>query len=157
MTKKRVARVEEELLSACHLSLVPCHSNRGSRSNIVVRHKIQIVEDLPAHLDLAKLESRFESPTHKGVKSAFCFLLRLLQSSELFAEAASPSPLAPSSANRPSSPTTVSLVQPFCRSLHACDRPIGFSSSTRALSPSLCLTLPMNSWLPNTGFWYRPW
>src|SRR5882672_2168287 len=57
-------------------------------------------------------------------KSAFCVLLGLLQSSELFAEAASPSPLAPSSANRPSSPTTLSLVQPFCRSLHACDRPI---------------------------------
>ena len=49
----------------------------------------------------------------KGVKSAFCFLLRRLQSSELFAEAASPSPLAPSSANRPSSPTTFSLVQPL--------------------------------------------
>ena len=47
-----------------------------------------------------------------------------LQSSELFAQAASSSPLALSSANRPNSPTTVSLVQPFCRSLHACDRPI---------------------------------
>jgi hypothetical protein len=76
MTKKRVARVEEELLSACHLSLVPCHSNRGSRSNIVVRHKIQIVEDLPAHLDLAKLESRFESPTHKGVQVRFLLFVK---------------------------------------------------------------------------------
>jgi len=32
---------------------------------IVVLRKIQNVEDLPAHLDLAKLESRFESSTHK--------------------------------------------------------------------------------------------
>ena len=60
----------------------------------------------------------------KGVKSAFCFLLRLLQSSALFAEAASLSLLAPSSANRPSSPMTFSPVPPFSRFLHACDRPI---------------------------------
>jgi hypothetical protein len=65
MRKKRVARVEEELLSARHLSLVPCHSNRGTRRDIVVRRKIQIVEDLPAHLDLAKLKSCLESSTHK--------------------------------------------------------------------------------------------
>ena len=37
---------------------------RLRRRDIVVRRKIQIVEDLPAHLDLAKLESRFESSTH---------------------------------------------------------------------------------------------
>ena len=64
MTKKRVARVEEELLSACPLSLVPCHSNRGIRRDVVVRRKIQIVEDLPANLDIAKLKSRLESSTH---------------------------------------------------------------------------------------------
>lgn len=64
MTKKRVARVEEKLyrLATCHSS--PCHSNRGTRRDIVVRRKIQIVEDLPAHLDLAKLKSRLESSTH---------------------------------------------------------------------------------------------
>jgi hypothetical protein len=71
MRKKRVARVEEELLSARHLSLVPCHSNRGTRRDIVVRHKIQIVEDLPANLDIAKLESRFESSTHDLLTPAF--------------------------------------------------------------------------------------
>ena len=41
------------------------------------------------------LETTIQYTYNKGVKSAFCFLLRLLQSSELFAEAASPSPLAP--------------------------------------------------------------
>ena len=41
MTKKRVARVEEELLSACHLSLVPCHSNRRQAQTAGAAYEIQ--------------------------------------------------------------------------------------------------------------------
>src|SRR6266850_4002414 len=60
----------------------------------------------------------------QGVKSAVCFLVMLLQSVELFGEALSLSLPAPSSANRPSSPMTLSPVPPFSRSLRACARPI---------------------------------
>src|SRR5688572_13596907 len=60
----------------------------------------------------------------KGVKSAVCFLSILLQSVELFGEDPSLSLLAPSSANRPSSPMTFFLAPPFCRYLRACAHPI---------------------------------
>jgi len=61
---------------------------------------------LHIHPDLARdhrIIGEAQPAKAKGVKSAFCFLLTRLQSSELFAEAASSSPLALSSANRPSS------------------------------------------------------
>jgi hypothetical protein len=59
----------------------------------------------------------------KGVKSAFCPLLELPRSSELFGQAVSLRPPSFSSAGRPNSQMTFSPTPLPCRFLHACARP----------------------------------
>jgi hypothetical protein len=68
----------------------------------------------------ARLGTSDGESEERGVKSAFSCLSAMLQSYELSGLAASLWPLAPSSANMPNSPMTLSLVPPLYRSPRAC-------------------------------------
>src|SRR5687767_4512247 len=71
----------------------------------------------------------------KGSSPPFAFYQYFLQSFELFGEDPSLSLLAPSSANRPSSPMTFFLAPPFCRYLRACAHPIAVRDRSLPSAP----------------------